>query len=254
MKKVKAAVPKVVNAVKGAAKATGNAVKGAVKTAAKGAIAGTVKAASAAKKAVSGVKRMTAIAAAAIPVCVNKAGAVAKKAAASVAKCVDAGMQKGKQAVDSLKKGLGELQQELSERNKNLGKRVQEEWENYWQKIERGMTEKGVLYSPVKGLSDTLDFALQLRKAVVEEYPILNWTERKLQGAYQWAKDGFISNSDKLGNYIYNKNWGVVSNFAGGLFNASDMKENSGVAAAVVFSMECWVMEFWEQLTEWLRR
>ena len=219
--------------MKGAVKATGNAMKGAAKTAVKGAIAGTAKAASAAKKAVSSVKWMASIAAAAIPVCVNKAGAVAKKAVGAVSKCVDAGIQKGKQAVDSLKKGLGELHQEFSERNKNLGKRVQEEWESYWQKIERGMTEKGIFYSPVKGLSDTLDFALQLRKAVVEEYPILNWTERKLQGAYQWAKDGFISNSDRLGNYIYNKNWGVVSNFAGGLFNASDMKENSGAAAAV---------------------
>ena len=226
-------MPKVVNAVKGAVKATGNAVKGAAKTAVKGAIAGTAKAAATAKKAVSGVKRMTAIAAAAIPVCVNKAGAVAKKAVGAVAKFVDAGIQKGKQAVDSLKKGLGELQQEFSERNKNLGRRVQEEWENYRQKIERGMTEKGIFYSPIKGLSDTLDFTLQLRKAVVEEYPILNWTERKLQGAYQWAKDGFISNSDKFGNYIYNKNWGVVSNFVGGLFNASDMKDNSGVAAAM---------------------
>ena len=206
-------MPKVVNAVKGAVKATGNAVKGAAKTAVKGAIAGTAKAAATAKKAVSGVKRMTAIAAAAIPVCVNKAGAVAKKAVAAVSKCVDAGIQKGKQAADSLKKGLGELQQEFSERNKNLERRVQEEWENYRQKIERGMTEKGIFYSPIKGLSDTLDFTLQLRKAVVEEYPILNWTERKLQGAYQWAKDGFISNSDKFGNYIYNKNWGVVSNF-----------------------------------------
>ena len=218
--------------MKGAVKATGNAMKGAAKTVVKGAIAGTAKAASAAKKAVSSVKRMASIAAAAIPVCVNKAGAVAKKAVGAVSKCVDAGIQKGKQAVDSLKKGLGELQQEFSERNKNLGRRVQEEWENYWQKIERGMTEKGIFYSPIKGLSDTLDFTLQLRKAVVEEYPILNWTERKLQGAYQWAKDGFISNSDKFGNYIYNKNWGVVSNFVGGLFNASDMKDNSGVAVA----------------------
>ena len=77
----------------------------------------------------------------------------------------------------------------FDEHNQNLGKRVAEEWENYWRKIERGITEKGVFYSPVKGISDTLDFMLQLRKAVVEEYPTLNWTERKLQGAYQWVKD-----------------------------------------------------------------
>ena len=223
--------------MKGAVKATGNAVKGAAKTAVKGAIAGTAKAASAAKKAVSGVKRMAYIAAAAIPVCVNKAGAVAKKAVATVSTCVDAtiktGKAAGKMVGDYLKYELGERKKRFDEHNQNLGKRVAEEWENYWRKIERGITEKGVFYSPVKGISDTLDFMLQLRKAVVEEYPTLNWTERKLQGAYQWVKDGVITNGDKFGNYIYNKNWGVVSNFVGGFFNASDMKENSGVAASV---------------------
>ena len=230
-------MPKVVNAVKGAVKATGSAVKGAAKTAVKGAIAGTAKAASVAKKAVSGVKRMTAVAAAAVPICVNKAGKVAKKAVAAVSTCVDAtiktGKAAGKMVGDYLKYELGERKKRFDEHNQNLGKRVAEEWENYWRKIERGITEKGVFYSPVKGISDTLDFMLQLRKAVVEEYPTLNWTERKLQGAYQWVKDGVITNGDKFGNYIYNKNWGVVSNFVGGFFNASDMKENSGVAASV---------------------
>ena len=230
-------MPKVVNAVKGAVKATGSAVKGAAKTAVKGAIAGTAKAASVAKKAVSGVKRMTAVAAAAVPICVNKAGKVAKKAVAAVSTCVDATIKTGKAAGKMvggyLKYELGERKKGFDEHNQNLGKRVAEEWENYWRKIERGITEKGVFYSPVKGISDTLDFMLQLRKAVVEEYPTLNWTERKLQGAYQWVKDGVITNGDKFGNYIYNKNWGVVSNFVGGFFNASDMKENSGVAASV---------------------
>jgi len=203
VKKAEAADPKAVDAAKGAA--------------------GTE------SKAAAGAKRA---AAGAVPVCVSKAGELAKKAYASVMKCVGAVIEAELETIGAVKDRLEEADRDLARRNERIMERFEKEWENYCQDVCRGVTGKRAYFDIFTAQLDFLNLVLQMRKAVVEEYPILGLQQSLLQGAYQENKDQFLKYADTNGNSIYNKGWPILSDFVGGLFHASDMGEDQGAAAA----------------------
>lgn len=110
--------------------------------------------------------------------------------------------------------------------------RFWEEWKETQEAVKRGKTEKVVVYADISVIPEGINLILQLRKAVIEVYPELNWSERKVKERYQKIKGFGKMANDGVGDFLYNSNSSVVSDFAGGFFNVSDMEENSSVAAS----------------------
>lgn len=73
--------------------------------------------------------------------------------------------------------------------NKNVRKRVAKEWENYRQKIERGITEKRIFYSLVTGLPP--GFCAADKESGGEGISGAELDRKKTVGAYQCVKDSF---------------------------------------------------------------
>ncbi len=219
--------------MKGAVKATGNAVVKSALKASAGMVNGASKAVTNAKKAVVGGHLLAVKAMATVPSYISPNGKLTKKAEAALSKRVAAGEMVGIMASETLQKKLGVYDWEANQRYRKLAVRFWEEWKETRETVKRGKTGKVVVYADISVIPEYINLVLQLRKAVIEVYPELNWSERKVKEIYQKIKDFGKMANDGVGDFFYNSNSSVVSDFAGGFFNVSDMEENSGVAAAV---------------------
>lgn len=127
--------------------------------------------------------------------------------------------------VTSILPGTSENKPELSEKNKRILEKYKEETQKYHEDVERGKTRYGALrYYTCTSLPifKGLNYLFQLRKTVVEEYPILDWKVNN----YNRSVENFNSSVNELGNQIYNSQIPIVSNFTGALVNSSDYREN----------------------------
>lgn len=208
------------------------------------------KVANVAKKAVSTVsKKITAIknsavgkAVASIPSKINtakaKAQAITKKVAAAVPKAVNAikktnkaivskAVQKGVQINSAVQTKLNEI----NEKNQRILDKVKAEGDVAFSRTIRGVLTVGAcptLY-PIVSSSITLDFLLQSRKAVLKEYPFLEWPQTKLKQGLSFLEEQAKKANDFIGSTVYNANIPIISDSVGAFTGQRDPDAKSNV-------------------------
>ncbi len=233
----RATVPKVVHA----AEAVGNSLKKSAKTAEKNF-----------QSSMAG--KLIGKAAAAVPAKVKKAGSTVLKAVAAVPKTVQTEMKKVKiirEAKSDMSKSTNSIKTKIKEtvnrscievrkveklnceKNRRILKKIQEENKIFLTDLVKGTTGKGaLLFWTTAGLHkypgvynpqiETMSFLINLRKAVVEEYPIINWKV----DLYEKFKQKLNSYIEISGNQIYNENIPFISDNFGAFTNCSDYQKN----------------------------
>ncbi len=224
----KATIPKVVHA----AEAVGKSLAKSAKTAEK-------------KIQSSMAGKLIGKAVAAVPTKVSKVGSIALKSAAAVPKSVQTDMKKVNiirevganitQTTNSVNKNGTEIKKvESLQKNQRIFEKIQEANKVFFTDLVKGTTGKGALlfwpnvvlqnklpgvYNPI---IEAMSYLVKIRKAVVEEYPIINWKV----DLYKNLKQTLNSSIEISGNQIYNKNIPFISDNFGALTNCSDYQKN----------------------------
>lgn len=224
----KATIPKVVHA----AEAVGKSLAKSAKTAEK-------------KIQSSMAGKLIGKAVAAVPAKVSKVGSIALKTAATVPKTIQADMKKVNiirevganvtQTTNSVNKNCTEIKKvESSQKNQRIFEKIQEVNKMFFTDLVKGTTGKGallfwpnvVLQNELPGVYnpriEAMSYLVKIRKAVVEEYPIINWKV----DLYKNFKQKLNSSIEISGNQIYNKNIPFLSDNFGALTNCSDYQKN----------------------------
>lgn len=224
----KATIPKVVHA----AEAVGKSLAKSAKTAEK-------------KIQSSMAGKLIGKAVAAVPAKVSKVGSIALKTAATVPKTIQADMKKVNiirevganvtQTTNSVNKNCTEIKKvESSQKNQRIFEKIQEANKMFFTDLVKGTTGKGallfwpnvVLQNELPGVYnpriEAMSYLVKIRKAVVEEYPIINWKV----DLYKNFKQKLNSSIEISGNQIYNKNIPFLSDNFGALTNCSDYQKN----------------------------
>ncbi|WP_077611772.1 hypothetical protein [Clostridium sp. Marseille-P2415] len=233
-KKAAAALPKVVKAAETVGKEIGNKTIELTRRAV-------------GKLTESPAQKLLGKAAAAVPSYVKKAGNFALKTVAAVPKVVEAAKKETVREIQDSKTQLAEFTKlvssgaktvifpgspenktELSEKNQRIREKYLLETQRYHEEVERGKTQNGALryYTCTsEPVFNGLYYLLQLRKAVVEEYPILALRANK----YRKDKELLKLNMDQVGNEIYDLNIPLVSDYVGAFTMSSHYKENGNL-------------------------
>lgn len=208
IQKAKAMIPKVVSAGK-------QAVKTVVNKVADSAIGKAVKAVPQALRA--GIEKrveFTKKVAASVP----KAIESVKKKAEETAGKVKAKAEEVKAKAEEVKESVTKKITDINQRNERILDKVKVEWEKTSSGLIRGFTTTGAICPTVwqvRSSSLMLDFMLQTRKAVIEEYPIFNRQSSFLKDLIHTIETGVSDGGAKAGSFIYNLNLPGVSDFVG---------------------------------------
>lgn len=224
----KATIPKVVHA----AEAVGKSLAKSAKTAEK-------------KIQSSMAGKLIGKAVAAVPTKVSKVGSIALKTAAAVPKSVQTHVKKVNiirevganitQTTNSVNKNGTEIKKvETLQKSQRIFEKIQEANKVFFTDFVKGTTGKGallfwpnvVLQNELPGVYnpriEAMSYLVKIRKAVVEEYPIINWKV----DLYKNLKQKLNSSMEISGNQIYNKNIPFLSDNFGALTNCSDYQKN----------------------------
>jgi hypothetical protein len=205
IQKAKAMIPKVVSAGK-------QVVKNVVNKVADSAIGKAVKAVPQTLKA--GVEKGVQI--------TKKVAAFVPQAIESVKKKAEetAGKVKAKavEVKESVTNKIQEVTTDINQKNERILDKVKAEWEKTSSGLIRGFTTTGAICPTVwqvRSSSLMLDFMLQTRKAVIEEYPVFNLPGSALKDLIHTIETGISDGGAKAGSFIYNLNLPGVSDFVG---------------------------------------
>jgi hypothetical protein len=222
VEKAKALVPKVVNAGKQAASKLANKVANSTLGKAVASIPSVLKAGAA--KAVEVTQKV----AAAIPKVIEPVKKTVEKIKGDI-------KEKGKEIKAAAEKKIHEVATDIRQKNERIIDKVKEEWENASSTVIKGTLTIGAIPSlyPSKSANVMLDFLLQTRKAVVEEYPILNWPSNVLKEGIKTIKSAITDAGAGAGSYIYNLNIPGVSDYIGAFTNQRDPNAESNVFSTI---------------------
>jgi hypothetical protein len=226
IQKAKAMIPKVVSAGK-------QAVKTVVNKVADSAIGKAVKAVPQALRA--GIEKrveFTKKVAASVPKAIESVKKKAEETAGKVKAKAEEVKAKAEEVKESVTKKIQEVTTDINQRNERILDKVKAEWEKTSSGLIRGFTTTGAICPsiwPGKSYSRLLDFMLQTRKAVIEEYPIFNRQGSALKDLIHTIETGISDGGAKAGSFIYNLNLPGVSDFVGAFTDqrGPDAKSNS---------------------------
>ncbi|MCT4618354.1 MAG: hypothetical protein N4A62_03085 [Marinisporobacter sp.] len=88
------------------------------------------------------------------------------------------------------------------------------------------------LNDPITGF-ELLDFMLQARKAVVEEYPLLNWPFDDLKKGISGIRNGIVDGGQGVGSFIYEMDIPGVSDFVGEFTKVREEGAESNIFSVV---------------------
>lgn len=132
------------------------------------------------------------------------------------------------------KAGQEKIKQLFFEKNQRILEKIKEENKIFAADFIKGTTGRGaLLYSTSKALKvpipgafnlsiEVMNYILQIRKAVVEEYPTIDWAPN----VYKELKQESGSYFNQLGNITYNKNIPFLSDLIGAFTNSSDYQKH----------------------------
>jgi hypothetical protein len=212
IQKAKAMIPKVVSAGK-------QAVKTVVNKVADSAIGKAVKAVPQALRA--GIEKrveFTKKVAASVPKAIESVKKKAEETAGKVKAKAEEVKAKAEEVKESVTKKIQEVTTDINQRNERILDKVKAEWEKTSSGLIRGFTTTGAICPTVwqvRSSSLMLDFMLQTRKAVIEEYPIFNRQSSFLKDLIHTIETGVSDGGAKAGSFIYNLNLPGVSDFVG---------------------------------------
>lgn len=210
IKKAKAMIPKVANVAKKAVSTVSKAVN-AVKNSAVGKAVASIptKINTAKAKAQATTQKVVAT----IPKVVN---AVQKTNKAIVNKAV----QKGVQINSAVQTKLNEI----NEKNQRILDNIKAEGDIAFSRIIKGTLTVGACPTsyPIVSSSIVLDFLLQSRKVVIEEYPFLEWQQKNLKRGLSFVEDQAKKANDFIGSTVYNANIPMISDTVGAFTGQRD--------------------------------
>ena len=216
IQKAKAMIPKVVSAGKQAVKNVANKVADSAIGKAVKAVPQTLKAG--VEKGVEITKKVAAFVPQAIESVKRKAEETAGAVKAKAEEVKGAVKAKAEEVKESVTKKIQEVTTDINQRNERILDKVKAEWEKTSSGLIRGFTTTGAICPQVwqvRSSSLLLDFMLQTRKAVIEEYPILNLPGSALKDLIHTIETGISDGGAKAGSFIYNLNLPGVSDFVG---------------------------------------
>lgn len=216
IQKAKAMIPKVVSAGKQVVNNVVNKVADSAFGKAVKAVPQTLKAG--VEKGVQITKKVAASVPQAIESVKKKAEETAGRVQIKVEEVKGKVQAKAEEVKESVTKKIQEVTSDMNQRNGRILDKVKAEWENTSSGLIRGFTTTGAI-SPqiwqVRSSSLLLDFMLQTRKAVIEEYPILNRQSSILKDLIHTIETGISDGGAIAGSFIYNMNLPGISDFVG---------------------------------------
>lgn len=228
LKKVKSLVPKVVNAgkkaVKTAAKKVAHSALGRAVASIPSAVrAGAVKVGQITRKAVAAIPKIIE------PIkrkAVEKVDQIKNSVTGKVAqikKTVNTAVGQAKITVDQMQNAVDQKVSEFitvtEPKNKRIVEKLKAELANTYSDLMRGVTTQGA--SPEYILLTTspilLEFFLKYRRAVIEEYPMLELPVPVLRGPLNFIRNQITNKGAAAGSFIYKQNIPGLSDFVGEL-------------------------------------
>lgn len=143
---------------------------------------------------------------------------------------------KGKPTAGKPKTGIPDPFDLISKTITYGAEKLEADGKNFYEGVKRGASQVGsALMSDYKTASDPvldcLEYLLELRKQTMESFPILAYKEKEAQAIYALVKQGVMVGTDWVGNKAYEADIPNVSDFLGGLLDASSMEDNGSPAA-----------------------
>lgn len=229
IEKAKAMIPKAIEAGRQAVKSVANKVANSALGRAVASVPKTLKAV--AEKGIGAVKKAAAAVPKAIDAVKKKAEEVKDKVQAKAAEVKGKVQAKAEEINTAVTNKVQEIATDLNERNKRIGDKLLKELEMMASGLIRGTITAGAI-SPLSdgGLRTSslmLNFLLQSRKAIVEEYPLFNLQGDLLKGLIDGIKSAGARGEEIAGGYIYNLNVPIISDFVGGLTGQKDPEAKS---------------------------
>lgn len=229
IEKAKAMVPKAIEVGRQAVKSVANKVANSALGKAVAAIPQTLKAV--AEKGVGTAKKVAAAIPKAIDAVKKTAEEVKGKVQAKAAEVKGKVQAKAEAINTAVTNKVQEITTDINERNKRIGEKLLKEIEATASGLIRGTITAGAVFPLADGglrsSSLMLNFLLQSRKAIVEEYPLLNLQGDLLKGLIDGIKSAGAKGEAIAGSYIYNLNVPIISDFVGGLTGQKDPEAES---------------------------
>ncbi|WP_206426594.1 EndoU domain-containing protein [Clostridium sp. E02] len=120
---------------------------------------------------------------------------------------------------------------DLQQRNGRILDKLKAEWDNTSSDLINGVITAGAFpnYYSIKTSSLLLDFLLKSRRAVLEEYPILEWPLPQLRGGLDSLRSEITEKGAAAGSYIYKQNLPGLSDFVGAFTDQRDPDDESNL-------------------------